>query len=241
MPSTPPFSMRPGPSSTISSVSDRKERTAAALNGDTRRRTDTFITAAARFSARTRISAVDYAYSVTAGSSRRHFPHRSPTPSRARRGRPPTHPAEPIRDLRRYPNNVRTAESIEQVRQWIRQWRSAWSSGNGQWAVTSNGEVAGRIGFRQSDLTEGVTELAYWTLPARRGHSIAPRAANMLTRWAFHDVGFDRIELTHSVHNLPSCRVAAKCGFLFEGTLRGAGRHSDGRHDMHLHARLRTD
>ncbi|MFC8381206.1 GNAT family N-acetyltransferase [Nocardia sp. NPDC057272] len=105
----------------------------------------------------------------------------------------------------------------------------------------SNGEVAGRIGFRQSDLTEVVTELAYWTLPARRGHSIAPGAANMLTRWAFHDVGFDRIELTHSVHNLPSCRVAAKCGFPFEGTLRGAGRHSDGRHDMHLYARLRTD
>jgi RimJ/RimL family protein N-acetyltransferase len=98
--------------------------------------------------------------------------------------------------------HVRTAESIEQVRQWILQWRSAWSTGNGQWAVTSNGEVAGRIGSRQSDLT---------------------------------------IELTHSVHNVASCRVAAKCGFPFEGTLRGAGRHSDGRHDMHLHARLRTD
>ncbi|MFD3430269.1 GNAT family N-acetyltransferase [Nocardia fluminea] len=137
--------------------------------------------------------------------------------------------------------HVRTAESIEQVHRWIVRWRSAWSSGNGQWAVTSDGKVAGRIGLRQSDLTEGVTALAYWPLPAWRGHSIAPRAANMVTRWAFHDVGFDRIELTHSVHNLPSCRVAAKCGFPFEGTLRGAGRHSDGRHDMHLHARLRTD
>ncbi len=94
--------------------------------------------------------------------------------------------------------HVRTAESVEQVRQWISRWRSAWSAGNGQWAVTSNGEFAGRIGLRSSDLTEGVTELAYWTLPAWRGHSIAPCAANALTRWAFHDIGFDRIELTHS-------------------------------------------
>ncbi|TCJ96968.1 GNAT family N-acetyltransferase [Nocardia alba] len=142
-------------------------------------------------------------------------------------------------DIRHW--HVRTAESVEQVRQWIVRWRSAWACGNGQWAVTSNGEIAGRIGLRQSDLTEGVTELAYWTLPARRGHSIAPRAANIVTRWAFHDIGFDRIELTHSVHNAPSCRVAEKSGFRFEGTLRQAGRHSDGRHDMHLHARLRTD
>ncbi|MFD9547343.1 GNAT family N-acetyltransferase [Nocardia salmonicida] len=137
--------------------------------------------------------------------------------------------------------HVRTAESIEQVRRWISRWSAAWSTGNGQWAVTSNGEVAGRIGLRQSDLTEGVTELAYWTLSAWRGRSIAPLAANTLTRWAFDDIGFDRIELTHSVRNPPSCRVAVKCGFAFEGTLRGAGRHSDGRHDMHLHARLRTD
>ncbi|MET9211447.1 MULTISPECIES: GNAT family N-acetyltransferase [unclassified Nocardia] len=137
--------------------------------------------------------------------------------------------------------HVRTAESVGQVRRWIERWRTAWSAGNGQWAVTVDDEVAGRIGLRRSDLGEGHTELAYWTLPAWRGHEIAPRAAHILTRWAFEDIGFDRIQLTHSVHNAPSCRVAAKCGFVLEGTLRGAGRHRDGYHDMHLHARLRTD
>ncbi|MFI7524004.1 GNAT family N-acetyltransferase [Nocardia salmonicida] len=78
-------------------------------------------------------------------------------------------------------------------------------------------------------------------MPAWRGHGLASRAAHLLTRWAFDDIGFHRIELTHSVHNTPSCRVAAKCGFTLEGTLRDAGRHRDGRHDVHLHARLRTD
>ncbi|WP_316574907.1 GNAT family N-acetyltransferase [Nocardia canadensis] len=137
--------------------------------------------------------------------------------------------------------HVRSAESVGQVREWIERWRGTWSTGNGQWAVTVDGEVAGRIGLRRTDLGEGHTELAYWTLPARRGRAVAPRAARVLTRWAFHDIGFDRIQLTHSVHNAPSCRVAAKCGFVLEGTLRGAGRHRDGCHDMHLHARLRTD
>lgn len=40
---------------------------------------------------------------------------------------------------------------------------------------------------------------------------------------------------------LPEARGAAKLGFAVEGTLRGSGRHADGWHDMHLHARLRTD
>ncbi|MFC6010482.1 GNAT family N-acetyltransferase [Nocardia lasii] len=65
--------------------------------------------------------------------------------------------------------HVRKADSLNEVRPWIRTWRSAWHAGNGQWAVISGGEVAGRIGLRRSDLTEGVTELAYWTMPAWRG------------------------------------------------------------------------
>ncbi|RMI32820.1 GNAT family N-acetyltransferase [Nocardia stercoris] len=137
--------------------------------------------------------------------------------------------------------HVRTAESVAQVESWIEQWRTAWQRGDGQWAVTAAGELAGRIGLRHSDLGEGATELAYWTAPAWRGRAIAPRAASFLTEWAFTDPGFERVQLRHSVHNEASCRVAAKCGFAFEGTLRGAGRHADGRHDMHLHARLAAD
>src|SRR5690606_17307581 len=97
--------------------------------------------------------------------------------------------------------HVRTAESVDQVRQWLPRWRSAWSTGHGQWAVTCGGELAGRIGLRHTDLAEGVTELAYWTMPAWRGRAVAPRAAHLLIHWAFHDVGFDRLELTHSVLN----------------------------------------
>ena len=75
-------------------------------------------------------------------------------------------------------------------------------------------------------------------MPARRRQDVASRAVDALTRWAFDDVGFHRLELTHAVHNLPSCRVATKTGFDFEGVKRRAGLHLDGWHDMHLHARI---
>ncbi|MGW1405700.1 hypothetical protein [Streptomyces sp. NPDC002403] len=35
--------------------------------------------------------------------------------------------------------------------------------------------------------------------------------------------------------------VVLKAGYLFEGVMRGALLHADGRHDQHLHARIRDD
>jgi RimJ/RimL family protein N-acetyltransferase len=45
----------------------------------------------------------------------------------------------------------------------------------------------------------------------------------------------------HSTANVASCQVAQYAGFAVEGTKRGEGRHVDGWHDMHLHARLDDD
>jgi RimJ/RimL family protein N-acetyltransferase len=39
--------------------------------------------------------------------------------------------------------------------------------------------------------------------------------------------------------NAESCQVALKAGFALEGTARSALLHTDGWHDMHVHARLR--
>lgn len=60
-------------------------------------------------------------------------------------------------------------------------------------------------------------------------------------QWAFDILGLHRVCLHHSTANLASCRVAAELGFRVEGTLRGAIHHADGWHDVHTHARLRTD
>ena len=78
-------------------------------------------------------------------------------------------------------------------------------------------------------------------LPAARGRNVAARALGALTEWAFSKLGLHRIELVHSVANQASCRVADKAGYLAEGTKRQQTLHADGWHDMHLHARLRTD
>jgi RimJ/RimL family protein N-acetyltransferase len=76
-------------------------------------------------------------------------------------------------------------------------------------------------------------------LPAARGAGVATSAVLALSAWALEEIGFCRLHLDHSTRNHASCRVATKSGYELEGTKRSAAVHDDGRHDMHLHARIR--
>ncbi|MGW2023079.1 GNAT family N-acetyltransferase [Streptomyces decoyicus] len=91
------------------------------------------------------------------------------------------------------------------------------------------------------NLVHGLAECAYWVLPNARGVDVAPRGVATVTAWALDEAGFRRLEVAHSVSNEASCRVAIKSGFVLEGTLRSARLQRDGRHDTHLHARVRGD
>lgn len=139
--------------------------------------------------------------------------------------------------------HTRQPASEDQVREWFDQYRQAWAQETGaSWAVTRGGDdVLGRVALGGLNLDDGVAGCAYWVLPAARGAGVAPRALIAVSMWALGEAGFHRLQLDHSTRNNASCRVAEKSGFLLEGTKRGAAVHSDGRHDMHLHARIRGD
>ena len=83
--------------------------------------------------------------------------------------------------------------------------------------------------------------MAFWVLPDARGHGLAAIALEVVSNWALEAVGLHRLDLHHSVENTGSCRIAAKCGYDLEGTARSSVLHSDGWHDMHLHARIKPD
>ncbi|MFG2671069.1 GNAT family N-acetyltransferase [Streptomyces sp. NPDC048445] len=139
--------------------------------------------------------------------------------------------------------HVRRADSEAEARGWIETWRSEWPSERGaHWALVDveSDALLGRIALKSFDLQGGSAELAYWTVPSARGRGLCPRAAEAVTRWALYECGFHRIELEHATANHASCRVAVKAGFEVEGIRRGAWLHADGRHDVHLHARIRS-
>ncbi|GAA1824740.1 GNAT family N-acetyltransferase [Luedemannella flava] len=137
--------------------------------------------------------------------------------------------------------HTRQPASLTQVYEWFAAYREDWAREAGAcWAVTRDGvEVLGRIALGSIDLNDGVAGCGYWTVPAARGAGVAPRALTALSAWTLGPAGFHRLYLEHSTRNGASCRVATKAGFALEGTQRSAAVHADGRHDMHLHARIR--
>ncbi|GAA2399262.1 acetyltransferase [Catellatospora methionotrophica] len=139
--------------------------------------------------------------------------------------------------------HTRQPSSADQVREWFAQYRQAWAEETAaSWAVTrGGGEVLGRLATGSWNLDDGVAGCAYWVLPAARGAGVASRALNVLSAWAFGEAGFHRLHLDHSTRNEASCRAAVNAGFLLEGTKRSDAIHADGRHDMHLHGRVRGD
>lgn len=132
------------------------------------------------------------------------------------------------------------AEAVALVEVWAADWASETGA---SWAVTDGDgqDVLGRVGLRQADLPDGRAEVNYWVLPAARGRGVATAAVQTLAHWAFGEIGFQRLELVHSTRNRASCRVADATAFALEGTMLASTLHTDGWHDMHLHARLRTD
>lgn len=130
------------------------------------------------------------------------------------------------------------AEALE----WVMERSRRWAAETGvDWAVVDRDRVIGRVGFKALDLPEAQAEAGYWVLPSTRGGGVAVRALRAASTWMFAQIGFHRLELTHSTDNEVSCRVAQSAGYRLEGTRRQQGLHADGWHDMHLHARLEDD
>jgi RimJ/RimL family protein N-acetyltransferase len=150
-------------------------------------------------------------------------------------------------EYRRWNTPKRLVETEAEALQWVRQRAVDHERGVGCVLAITEGEddeAIGSIGLGVLDLWMRRGSIGYWVLPAARGRGVAGRALDLFSRWAFEEVGLHRISLGHAVGHEASCRVAERCGFRYEGTLRGemfeAGDTSRFR-DAHLHARLVSD
>ncbi|NEA64703.1 GNAT family protein [Streptomyces sp. SID12488] len=106
------------------------------------------------------------------------------------------------------------------------------------------GAILGHLGFNDIDPFMRGAHIGYWVLPEARGRRVATRALALGTRWAFDVLGLNRLQLGHAIGHDASCHVAERCGFRYEGTLRGAmfeEQRQDVFRDVHLHGRIAQD
>jgi RimJ/RimL family protein N-acetyltransferase len=88
-------------------------------------------------------------------------------------------------------------------------------------AIDVDGVAVGCIGLEpRGDIERVSAELGYWLGVAHWGRGIATAAVRAVTRHALDGFGVCRVYALPIAHNVASCRVLEKAGFLCEGRLR---------------------
>ncbi|MFR9673911.1 GNAT family N-acetyltransferase [Streptomyces sp. TR06-5] len=84
-------------------------------------------------------------------------------------------------------------------------------------------------------------EIGFWTAKPQRRKGYTEEAARAVIRWAFEDLGVERLEWVATAGNTASRAVAEKLGFVMEGLQRAKIVHRGVRRDAWHGALLPTD
>ena len=89
--------------------------------------------------------------------------------------------------------------------------------------LKENGKPIGSVGFHRNDLAENEDEyeLGYWIGKQFWGRGLIPEASREMLRYAFENLGMNRIWCGYYEGNEKSRRVQEKLGFIYQRTTEG--------------------
>ena len=105
---------------------------------------------------------------------------------------------------------------------------------------STSGVVLGAVAVRRR-AAHDCWDVGFWVTPAARGQGVMSDALGVVCRWAFAELGAQRVEWYAEVGNWASRRVAEKAGFTVEGVQRAGLPARDGRRVAWVGARLPGD
>jgi RimJ/RimL family protein N-acetyltransferase len=105
----------------------------------------------------------------------------------------------------------------------------------------AEGTLVGLVEIREIDREHSQAELSFWLAQRAWGYGYMTEAVQMVLRYAFRDLGLNRLYAYHMQRNPASGRVLQKNGFHQEGFLRERVRKWDRYEDVLLWAILRSD
>lgn len=116
-----------------------------------------------------------------------------------------------------------------------------WADGSsfGFGAFLPDGRLAAAVGLTMQGL--GAAEIGFWAAPEHRGRGLVTEAVLAVCRWAFAEVGLDRVEWRAEVGNRASRAVAERAGFRMEGTMRSGINNKGVRRDCWFASLLPCD
>lgn len=112
---------------------------------------------------------------------------------------------------------------------------------NGTFLICASDKIIGTIFFFNVLYYNGL-EIGYILFDTTgRNQGYMTEALSLLVKYLFASKKINRLQLTVIPGNIASKRVAEKCGFQFEGTVRGAIFHRGVHQDLELFSLLREE
>ena len=108
-------------------------------------------------------------------------------------------------------------------------------------AITRQEEFLGACTLSSIHSIYRFCNLGYWVRTSYRGQGIAGRAAQLVARFAFENLGLIRVEIVIAVGNHASLRVAEKIGAHDEGILLNRMVVGKSIYDAHMYSLLPSD
>ncbi len=90
------------------------------------------------------------------------------------------------------------------------------------WHITHAGKIIGAIDFVRVSERHKTVEIGYWLSKDFNGRGIMTCAVRALEKFAFEQMGMNRVEIRTDVRNMPSQGVPMRCDYVREGVLRAS-------------------
>jgi Acetyltransferases, including N-acetylases of ribosomal proteins len=124
--------------------------------------------------------------------------------------------------LRKWLAFVDTTKTFKDTEDYINQINRETTSAHSEIVISIiyREEIIGVMGIKKVDWANRIVEVGYWLAPQFQGKGIITRCCSALVKFAFNQLGANRIEIKCGVGNDRSSHVPQRLGFTFEGVER---------------------
>jgi RimJ/RimL family protein N-acetyltransferase len=103
--------------------------------------------------------------------------------------------------------------------EFLKRVAQGWQANVAAFAIAYQGRFAGSVDLRLDGI--GGAEVGFGLAPWARGKAVMTRALRLVVAWGFELADIEVVYWRAQVGNWPSRRVATRCGFRMEATVRG--------------------
>ncbi len=128
-------------------------------------------------------------------------------------------------------------ESLQAEKELLR--KSKKNKLNHSYTIIVDGNIVGACGIKVDHRKQYIGEIGYVIDERYWGKGIATRAVKLLEIIGFTELKLKRIEIKMDPRNGASERVAIKCGYIKEGTMRKSIKRGEEFRDLHLYAKVK--